>query len=262
MKPFWRHLLAAGVVLACCTVWLLSSRAARASRRTVTCQSGLQIDILDSAQRKFIAREDIEAWMDQDYHAYVGLPLDSVDLGRVEKLLNERSVVRESQAWLADDGILHIALTQREPVVRFQKGDNGWYADATGFIFPLQTRHSVRVPIVDGAIPLQVPRGYKGEIDNPQERTWLEGILNLVGFMQQEKVWAENISQISVGKSGELTLIPREGKERFLFGRPDRIAEKFNGIRSYYESIVPLKDPGYYATVDVRNRGQIICRQK
>ena len=74
-------------------------------------------------------------------------------------------------------------------------------------------------------------------------------------------VWQENISQIHVNKDGNLVLIPREGKERFLFGMPSRVEEKFTLIAAYYESVAPSKEPGWYSLVDVRHRKQLVCRK-
>ena len=76
--------------------------------------------------------------------------------------MQAHSVVRDCEAWLTDDGVLHVQLCQRQPVVRFDDGTNGYYADATGFVFPLQARGSVDVPVVDGHIPMKIPRGFKG----------------------------------------------------------------------------------------------------
>jgi len=262
MKPLWRHILAAAVVLACCAVWILSAGSSRAHRRTVTCQSGVDVVVADSAERRFVCKEDVEDWLEKDYHAYVGLPLDSVDLDRVERIVDSRSAVRKSQAWISDDGVIHISLTQRQPVIRFQKADNGWYADATGYLFPLQSRHTVRVPVVDGDIPISVPRGFKGMVEDGDQRIWLERVLALAAFLEKDRIWAENIGQIHAEKNGELTLVPRKGRELFLFGQPERIPEKFDLIRNYYQSIAPARDSGYYRTVDVRYEKQIVCRQK
>ena len=74
-------------------------------------------------------------------------------------------------------------------------------------------------------------------------------------------VWCDNISQITADEGGNLVLIPREGRERFLFGRPERVREKFSLIDTYYESVRPAKGADYYKTVDVRYRKQLICRK-
>ena len=97
------------------------------TRRARTCQGKGTLDVLvaDSLERRFVGKEDVAAWLEKEYKAYAGLPLDSVDLGRIERLVEAHSVVRSCEAWLTDDGILHVELSQRQPVVRFECGDNG-----------------------------------------------------------------------------------------------------------------------------------------
>lgn len=254
MKPFWRHILELITIALFIAVWVISSGMATSRRRGKTCQ-GIKVEITDSLERRFVAKEDVKEWM-QDYGVYIGLPLDSVRLDRIETIMDSRSAVRKSQAWLTEDGYIHIALTQREPIVRFQDGNNGYYADASGFIFPLQSRFTVRVPIVDGALPLKVERGYKGDRSDDE---WLMKMIGMVNYMKGS-VWEGIISQISVNNDGDLILIPREGKERFLFGSPDRAADKFRLVRRYYESIRPNNAEGKYSLVDVRQERQIVCR--
>ena len=61
---------------------------------------------------------------------------------------------------------------------------------------------------------------------------------------------------------GRLVLVPRNGKERFRFGRPEEFASKFAKMEDYYKFIAPEKGEGFYKYVDVSIDGQIICRQK
>ena len=260
MKPIVRRGLGVLTVRACAAVWLFTLRMGGKDRRTRTCQSGIQVTVLDSAERHFVAKEDLEKWLDQDYHAYVGLPLDSVNLDRIEKLVLSRSAVRSCEAWLTDDGILHLAISQREPVVRFDDGHNGYYADATGYIFPLQSRGSVQVPVVDGKLPLKVERGFKGMPEDPQQLAWLQQVIGLVNY-NKGSVCENNIKQITVDAKGDLVLTPWEGRERFIFGEPVRVKEKLLLMRSYYEAVAPSQDPGYYSTVDLRYRNQLVCRK-
>ncbi len=262
MKPIVRRGLGLLLVICCCLLWMLSTGMSRRQLRTRTCQGKgtLEVIITDSLERRFVTREDIESWLDEEYRAYAGLPLDSVDLHRIEGIVCGHSAVRDCDAYLTDDGILHVSLSQREPVLRFQDGQNGYYADKSGFIFPLQSRGSVQVPVVDGAIPLKVSRGYKGSLTDPAEQAWLERMLHLVAYMNGSP-WEKNISQINVNKDGDLVLIPREGRERFLFGSPTRIEDKFALMEAYYESVAPAKEPGWYGLVDVRHRKQLVCRK-
>ena len=258
MKPALRIVLAAAVLAACLFLWLVGDRVAASNRREVTCK-GVEAVIADSLERKFVSPDDIRDWM-ADYGTWAGLRLDSLDLCKVEDIIDHKSAVRKSQAWLTDDGMLHVSITQREPVVRFQGPAGGFYADREGYLFPLQSRFTARVPVVDGALPLKLEKNFKGEPETDKEKEWVRSILGLVKYLADRKEWGDLVGQITVLKGGNLVLIPREGSERFLFGTPTDIDAKFTRIRKYYEGIAPLEND--YKTVDVRYNNQIICRKK
>ena len=151
MKPFFRKALGLALVAACTAVWIVTTGMSARNLRARTCQGkgSLDVTIADSLERQFVRRADVAKWLEKEYRAYAGLPLDSVNLDQIEKLVRAHSVVRDAEAWLTDDGILHVMLNQRQPVVRFDDGSNGYYADATGFVFPLQSQGSADVPVVN-----------------------------------------------------------------------------------------------------------------
>ena len=260
MKPIIRRGLGLLLIAACVAVWIVSSGMSAQALRQRTCQGKARLDvtITDSLERQFVGKSDVASWLEKEYRAYAGLPLDSVDLDRIEKLVCAHSVVRDCQAWLTDDGVLHLSLSQREPVVRFDDGTNGYYADATGFVFPLQSRGTVNVPVVDGRIPMKIPRGFKGTPEKEAEKAWLERVIALVNYMDGT-VWENNIVQMTVNGNGDFVLTPRRGEERFIFGEPVRVKEKFGLMKAYYESVVPVQPE--YRSVDLRFRGQLVCRK-
>ena len=262
MKPLFRRGLGLLVIVSCAAVWLLTSAMSERQRRQRTCQGKGSLDVVisDSLERQFVGKADVAQWLEKEYRAYAGLPLDSVNLAHIENLVQSHSVVRSCQAWLTDDGILHLELSQRQPVVRFDDGSNGYYADASGFVFPLQARGSADVPVVDGQLPLKVARGFKGFPEDPAQQAWLRQILGMANTLHGS-VWEKNIARITVGKTGDLVLTPASGREQFIFGPPVRVAEKLELMKAYYESVVPSREDGGYRTVDLRYRGQLVCRK-
>lgn len=262
MKPIVRRSLGLLLIIACMILWSFTLRLSRSTLRTRTCQGKGTLDVIvtDSLQRNFVGREDIELWLDKEYRAYAGLPLDSVDLTRIESIVTGHSAVKDCEAWLTDDGVLHVELSQREPLVRFDDGAGGFYADSEGFIFPLQERGGASVPVVDGKLPFRIPKGYKGELKDPVHKEWMDRILHLVAAMKGT-VWEKDIRRISASEDGDLVLFPLEGKERFIFGQPVNIEEKLYLMERYYDSVVPSKTPGYYSVVDLRHGGQLVCRK-
>ena len=258
MKQSVRNILTlcTGALLA--ALYILTLTAERSHTRAQSCQ-GLKVSIADSASLKFVSEEDIARYMDE-YGAYVGKLVEDVDLENIEEILSSKSAIRSCEAYIDRDGFIHTEIVQREPVIRFQKGALGFYADEKGFLFPLQKNYTSRVPIIDGAIPLTVDEKFKGKPASEKEELWLQEIIALTAHLQRTG-WSKRISQISVLPDGNLVLIPTEGKERFLFGTPTRVDEKLLRIASYYEAVAPAHEKGYYSRVDVRFDKQIICKK-
>ena len=251
-------LLATGAaVIAVCIC--CSFMAGRQLRSTYTCQ-GLEVTIKDSLENSFVSAADVKAYLDREYGIYKGIPLDSLDIIRIESIIDGRSAVKKSQAYVTRDGILHIDVTQRKPVVRFQKAGGGFYADKEGYIFPLQKSYASHVQVIDGNIPLAANSGYKGELQNDREKKWFKDMMELINFMEDSRTWKDKIVQIHVNGNRDLILIPREGNEHINFGQPDNIEEKFAKLEKYYTSIIPAQGNGRYTKVDLRYRGQIVCR--
>ena len=224
----------------------------------LTC-TGVKVEFADDFN--FVTAKDVEGYLREGYGAYIGQRLDSVDLAKVEKILDSKSAILKAEAYTSPDGFLNVRIQQREPVVRFQKDNNGFYADEKGFLFPLQRNYTSMVPIIDGALPLNVDRGYKGRPKTVAEQDWLDNVIDLVNFMQRTVIWAENICQITVKDNGDFVMIPREGKERFIFGPPVDFEGKFDRINRYYSTILPAKGDECYSTVNVKYNGQIVCRK-
>ena len=259
MSKTVRHIIngVSGALLAACLVVAYMSGVS--CRAPLKC-TGLNVVIADSSMNRFVSKADVKKFLDKEYGEYVGMLLDSIDLAKVEKIIDGRSAVNKSEAYTTRDGMLNVKVTQRTPVVRFQKSDGGFYADAEGFLFPLQSSYASRVQVIDGDIPLKANSGYKGEITDEKERAWLGKVIDLVNYMENSRTWKDKIVQITVCNGGELIMVPREGTERFHFGQPDEIQEKFRKMEKYYTAVVPAKGEKEYSVVNLEYDGQIVCR--
>lgn len=260
MKPFVRYTLAICflVLMSVCIFAALGTSAQKRSGLTCT---RLEVTIKDSLENSFVSRDDIRRYLDRESGGYIGKKIDSIDLVGIERIIDSKSAVLKSEAYMTRDGALNIMVTQRRPMVRFQKSDGGFYADKDGYIFPLQGNYTAYVPVIDGHIPIKTSSSYKGEAQDKEEQEWIGSIIRLITYMKESGTWDDNIVQITVQENGDLVMIPREGKERFLFGKPDEIEDKFSRMEKYYTGILPVKGQGYYSTVNVKYNGQIICRK-
>ncbi len=249
-------LAATAVILIC----VMASGAVSNAARNRTLCSGISVVIKDSTESRFVSGSDIIGYISEEYGKTTGLPVRDLDLKKMEKILDSQSAVLKSEAYCTKDGILHIGITQRKPVMRFQKNGAGFYADLNGYIFPMEPGKASYVVVIDGNIPLDPDKAGKGRSVTGKERQWLDRITDVVSYMESHSVWADDIVQIHVLENGDLVLIPREGREKFIFGKPVKVNEKFALMECYYSSIVPAKGKDAYRTVDIRYDGQIICK--
>ena len=261
MPRIWRHIInityGALVVYVLIGAYFLGS----ASRKPIRCK-GISISVTDSAMNRFITPREIRKFLDEELvGGYIGVQIDSINLTRIEEILDGKSAILKSQAFTTKDSILNVVVTQKKPIVRFQKGTKGFYAVEDCSLFPLQSTYTSHVMVVDGYIPLKIEHGYLGKPDTEEGCRWLKGIVGLVKYINASRTWQSKIVQITVQEDGDLVLIPREGHERFLFGQACEVEKKFEKMELYYKGIREEKGEDAYRTVDLRFEGQIICRK-
>lgn len=219
--------------------------------------SGLKVIIADSTVNGFVSVKDITTLINREYGKVNGKPIDSVDLNKIERIAGIRSAVRTSEAYITSDGKLNVRITQRRPVVRFQNGNTGFYADEDGFLFPLQKTFSAEVPIVEGSLPVSVSDAANGRMTNPRQKEWIMQIIGMILSFDNDKRWRGCITQIHVNGHQELEVATRRGKEVFLFGQPTDIQDKMDKMETYFRIILPSRNKPY-KTVDLRFKGKIL----
>lgn len=258
MSGIVRYVIAASVATVFAAGMCFLLHESREQRSMIDCGK-LSVNFLDSL--RFVSEQDIRDYIAESYGNFNGQKLDSVDLAEIEEILESKSAVMNTEAWITDDGVLHIDITQRAPVLRFQNGEKGFYVDDRGFILPLHHSYTAPVPLVSGNIPINIEDGYKGEAASQEERQWISGMLGLNSFITGSKIWKERISGIEIVDNGDIVLTIDGREESFIFGDSGELREKFSKIGKYFDYILPHKGDGYYNIVNVKYNKQIVCRK-
>lgn len=242
-------------LFAAATVLLAMSAHARHSE---VCCNGLDVIFKDSL--RFIDSKDIKDCLDNGYGSYIGQKMDSIDLADIERMLLDKGMVKSCEAWTTDNGMLHIAVSQRTPSVLLKDGSTSCYVDRNGFFFPAEKGQPEGVPTVTGRMPFSM-EGLIGRLPGEKDAAWLDGLLDLLDALHRSQKWNGAIKSVEIRKDGDIVLVSAEGGERFIFGRPDRIKDKLSMMDRYAEKIAPEKDKGYYKSVNLKYNNQIICRK-
>lgn len=220
----------------------------RSSRAGTLCRS-IDVTFLDDFH--FIDSATVCRLVENKYGRCLNEPLDSLRLSEIEQLLESRSVILKSEAWTTDDGILHLDIQQRAPIIRCDRGDRHLYIDRTGYVFSSESVCSANVPVISGNIP---------KIENGEE-DWVKGVIDLTTFVKDSKSWRDHMEKISVNDKGDLVLKLKEHGEDFIFGKPVEIGDKFERMEKYFTHIAPSLGEGHYKTVNLKYNNQLICRK-
>ena len=164
-----------------------------------------------------------------------------------------------AQVFAADHQTLTARLTQRKPVIRFDNGQEKWYADPSGYLFPVT--HSVDVPVVTGKIPLALTARFKGE--TPREsQAWMAGMIELARYIDSKPYLQREIAQIDIAPGGDIVLYTRTAGPSIIFGDSGDYEAKFQKLDAWWRNIVPQIEPGKtYKTINLKYNQQIICKQ-
>ena len=86
-------------------------------------------------------------------------------------------------------------------------------------------------------------------------------LLDLVLQLREDEFMNAFIEQLHIVSQGEIVMIPKVGRAEILFGKPERIAEKFENLKAFYSEVVAETGWYKYSTIDLRFRDQIICKK-
>lgn len=214
----------------------------------------------------FIDEETIRRELMDQGDAVLGVPLGEVDIPAIESRLRNIPSVADVQVYHTMDGVLHVKVEQRVPIVRvFDRNGNSFYIDKDGYTMPMSQRYTARVPVVTGHLwEPGVTHGVSPVMghDSITGRHRSDEIHRLALFLRNDPLWNALIDHIVVTPSGEFELLPKIGGHRILIGDGSELEQRFAKLRLFYEKGMPQADWRRYARIDLRFAGQIVCTKR
>ena len=213
-------------------------------KKRIDCKA-IQVEILGECP--LTTEEEIHDKLERNFHDIVGQRLYNLDLGHIEYVLSNDISILDAQAWVSADGILHIEICQREPVLKvLDSNGKGYYADDKGVVFPLSKHGDIDVPVIIC------------DYHNIISEGWILQVLSLMEKIGKSSTLKDRVTGYSVQKNGDFIL--HTACESVIFGDFKDISRKMAYIDRYYARIAPLERE--YKSVNVKYDKHIICRKK
>jgi len=255
----WKTIISVTLLMGMLAAYLtVSTGFADIKQQDLVCGK-LRITICDSLVNNFIRPADIEKILASEKINTIGERMCRINTYNISQLLNTWDVIKHTTVFTSVDGVLHINVHQRRPIVCVQAITGNFYIDESGYIFPLPGTHTSPVPVIAGTVPMKIPAGFRGTI--PENETFLQQAYRLALFLDENSFWQSQVTRLEVADANNVRIIPREGKHVIDMGSLDNFRYKFKKLLAFYSKVCAADD-NLYERIDLRYSNQIVCTKR
>ena len=208
---------------------------------------GVDLHITDSLDIELIDENMILSLLQEQSVDPVGLPLDGIDLERIEQTLRLHPLVGNVECYKTGGDMLRINISSKVPLVRVMNNrGQDFYVDSKGEIL---SQHSL-------AVQLPLATGY---IDR---KFASDQLLKVVAAIDRSEFWKAQVEQINVTREGQIELVPRVGDHLLIMGTPDNIEGKLDRLMNFYENGLDNVGWNKYRSISVAYDNQVVCKKR
>ena len=197
-----------------------------------------------NSENLYLTEEAVNKLLIQNEVRPKSVEKETLDLNRVESVLEAHEMVENAEVFLTVDGKLGASITQRKPLARIL-GNGDYYLDRKGLKMPLSEYHSARVPLISGVSEEQ-----------------LQEVFPLVDFISNDSFLAKHITGLHRGPNGKYELYLRKLDFTVFVGAVKNIDLKFKNFKAFYQKALKDEKLQAYKTVDLQFGNQVVCTKK
>jgi len=212
----------------------------RHSQRKLT---GSEVHFTDN-ENLYVTVDAVNKLLIQNEEANENLGQETLDLNKVETLLNSHDMIENAEVFLKLDGKLSAIVTQRKPIGR-AVGNTSFYLDKNGEVMPLSENFSARVPLMLGFDESNILTAYP-----------------LVSYIKNDSFLSKHITTIQRLENGRYELKLRKADFVVYFGEIKNIALKFNNFKAFFKKALKDKKLDTYKRVNLQFGNQVVCTKK
>ena len=229
----------------------------------------IDVQIIDSTGFSFVESKDIKELLNQKGYKIIGNNIEDFPLNIYETAIRNHPSVKSAEVYSTFDGILHIEVEQRNPILRIINYNNeSFYIDNNGNLFPLSEKYTARVLVANGNINEPYNLRYTKNASNVEEKDVLgrnimvDDLFALAKFIETDKFFNSFIEQIYINENNEIELIPKIGKFIILLGSIDDMEEKFENLKAFIQIGLSREGWNKYETINIKYKNQVVCTKK
>ena len=205
--------------------------------------NSVDIQIVDSAHIGFIDKKEVRRLMQVGNMVLEGRLLESINNESVATLLKKNPFVEDVTCYKTPDGVFHIRVSQRLPIMRIM-ADNGddYYIDDKGRVMQ-SMGYSANLITATG----NISRDYAKK-----------SLVKLGIFLRDDGFWNDQIVQANVDSLGDINLVPRVGSNIIHLGNVNDLETKFRNLKTFYKDVLSTVGWNKYKVINIEYPSQVI----
>jgi cell division protein FtsQ len=222
---------------------------------------GIIVKLDPNAEYPFFSEQDIKDLVTlKGVDEIKGMSFSDIKLKGLEKRVLKNRLIKNCQVFRDLSGNLVVSIEQHRPIGRLLGtktaenqillAQNGGYLTETGDFVPLSSKFAARTVILSG--------GFFSKQQNIKSSKG-QKVVSFLKELQQNSFWKAQVAEVVIDDDSELTLIPQVGHHQIDFGLPEDASIKFDKLKVFYKTILPLKGWDRYKKVSVKFKNQIVC---
>ena len=225
---------------------------------------GVEIVIKDSSDYHFVTKKQL---LNIAYNAsgkILGKPVREIPVKEIENRISELKELKTAEVYMDVEGILHVFVDQRNPILRIMPDDGGdYFMDEEGVVIRRRNLYTPRLHIAGGNITVSSKMlSGVSVLDTSIKHSILKDIFYLVNHINGDDFWSAQIDQIYVDGNNEIDLIPRVGNHKIRLGTVENLEGKLRNLETFYDDVLPEVGWNKYSLINLEYKDQIVCKMR
>jgi len=250
----WKAVLYGSIWTICLSALVVLMSLIEVKKHDLRC---INVKVLIPGSRSFIDRAQIDSILLAQQGPLVGRWLNRINIHLLENKLKANPFIEMAKIYVDMDGIIHVQIEQREPVLRILNLTNqDFYIDRNGFKIPTSPIFTAGVLVASGFIL----EDFSGLVDTL--KTGIAHDLYVTAlFIRKDTLWNDQIEQLYVNVQNEIEMVPRIGNHKIILGNADSLQVKFRNLLLFYKEALPKVGWDAYKSINLKYANQIVCEK-
>ena len=219
--------------------------------------TGVDVEVvLLEEGNNLVTPDDILAEIAQIFGPVEDIPVQDLDAQGMEEVLLQNPFMKKVDVYADAHQKLHVRVEQREPMMRIMDPEGGdYYLDKEGVRIPVSRHYTVRVPITNGHVPaMEEPR-----ISEDSDAV-LISLYAVAREIHEDKFLKPLVDQVYIDNRKQVILVPKLGVKEIILGDSTMLEDKIERLKIFYKEAISGFAWEKYRQMDLRYKGQVICR--